>query len=356
MPLLLTAKFVTLSLLLDTLLAFPGFPTHSLRADSTVTAPSDSTAVVDSGSAIVLRFGGDVLLAEHYEFGVGDSVSHAFRQLDLLQTADVSMVNLETPVTTRGSRVEKPFNFRMKPRFLRAFTLAGIDIVNIANNHIHDYGPVGLFDTIRHLDSAGILHVGAGRNRKEAHKPVIVEAKGKRIGFLGYYGGGEAPAATRDSAGVARRDLPLIGKDINALRTKDSVDFIVVNLHWGVEKAEEPEPSQVRFARKVVDAGADAIVGHHPHVLQGIECYKSAVIAYSLGNLVFGGNSRSSYDTGLLEIRLEQDTVLYRFNPVRVREWAATELTGAEGDSVIQLVKHRSRMFPKTIFTTEEIR
>ncbi|MBI4535053.1 MAG: CapA family protein [Ignavibacteriae bacterium] len=319
------------------------------------TAPANSGArrsahADDSSNAIVMRFGGDCLLSEHYERACGEDVSLAFHNFDLFRTADIGMVNLECPVTTRGTKVEKPFNFRMHGRFLDVIKEAGIDIVNLANNHIYDYGKVGLFDTITHLDSVGILHVGAGRNKKEAHRPVVIDERGKRIAFLGYYGGGEAPRATETKAGVARRELKLIKADLSRLKRKDSVDYVVVNLHWGIEKATHPDQEQIKFARTLIDSGADAVIGHHPHVLQGIERYKHGVIAYSLGNLIFGGNSRSSYDTGIFEIRLGSDSTEYDLIPVRIKDWNASVLTGAAADSVVQNVRDLSRGFPKSIF------
>jgi poly-gamma-glutamate synthesis protein (capsule biosynthesis protein) len=297
---------------------------------------------------VVMRFGGDVLLAAHYEEDVGEDMHRAFEGFDLFQTDDLSMVNLEVPVTTRGIRQTKPFTFRMKPAFLDVLTKGGIDVVNIANNHIHDFGREGLFDTIIGLDSAKIAHVGAGRNYEEAHRPFLITIKGRTIGILGYYNGGEAPAATAKSPGVADRELAAISRDIAALKGK--ADFIIVNFHWGVEKDQKPGKIQQAFARSVIDAGADAIIGHHPHVLQGIELYRNKPIAYSLGNLIFGGNGRHTYDTGVFEIRLSSAGAAYRFIPVRVMQWKATLLSGDEGDRLLAEMRKRSSLFSKSIF------
>jgi poly-gamma-glutamate capsule biosynthesis protein CapA/YwtB (metallophosphatase superfamily) len=302
-------------------------------------------------TTVVMRFGGDCLLAEHYVEAVGDSVHHAFADFDLFRSADLAMVNLECPVTTRGKKVPKPFNFRMNPGHLAVLTEAGIDIVNIANNHIYDYGSVGLFDTIEHLDHAGLKYVGAGRNKAEAHRPLILESKGWRIAFFGYYGGPEAPAATISSAGVASRRIGLIEKDVRSIR--QTVEYIVVNLHWGTEKATRPDRDQIKFARRIIESGADAVIGHHPHVLQGIERYKNGVIAYSLGNLVFGGNSRSNYETGIFEITLGRDEISYRFIPVSVKDWRVELADEATAAATMGHVASLSRLFPKTIFHSD---
>ncbi len=315
---------------------------------------SDSTSISHDTSIVVLRFGGDVLLAGHYEDAASDTADLAFENFDILHSADIAMVNLESPVTTRGTKIEKPFNFRTHPRFLNVLTSAGIDIVSLANNHIYDYDSLGLFDTIRDLDSVGILHVGAGRDRSEAHRPVVLKRKGRKIGFLSYYGGSEAPVASQRTPGVAEREIGGIIRDVRSLRARDSADFVIVNLHWGTEKAEQPEGNQVAFAHKLIDAGVDAVIGHHPHVLQGVELYKSGVIVYSLGNLIFGGNSRSSYDTGVFEIRLGTASIEYELIPVRVTNWNASLLQGAEADSLIKHVSDLSRIFPKSIFNLKE--
>jgi poly-gamma-glutamate synthesis protein (capsule biosynthesis protein) len=296
-----------------------------------------------------MRFGGDVLLGGYYEIAAGESLSLAFSRFTLMADADIAMVNLENPVTTRGKKVPKPYNFRMHPGFLRTITDAGIDLVTIANNHVFDYGREGFFDTISYLDSAGIRHVGAGVDRDEAHKPVVMQVRGKRIGFLAYYGGREAPGAGKFSPGVARREPGRVTADILNLKNILRADYVVVNLHWGTEKADTPDLSQQAFARALIDAGADAVIGHHPHVLQGIEAYRSGVIVYSLGNFVFGGNSRDTYNTGVFEICLAADGPSYRFIPVGVREWSAEVLAGADSARVMDTMRRLSKKFTSTI-------
>jgi len=286
------------------------------------------SALSQESDPVVLRFGGDCLLTTHYEWWASSDVTRAFRQLRHLETADVAMVNLESPVTRRGTKREKPFTFRMDPRFLESFTSAGIDLVTIANNHIYDFDSIGLLDTIHNLDSAGIGHVGAGMTKQDARKPALIDVRGTRIAFLAYYNGSEAPNATDSTAGVAERSLPVIREDMMFARTELGADVVVVNLHWGIEKAVLPDPEQVLFARAVIDAGVDVVVGHHPHVLQPIEVYNEGVIAYSLGNLVFGGNSRHTYDTALLEIRITGSTITHSVIPVRVEQYGARFLEG----------------------------
>ncbi len=288
---------------------------------------------------IVIRFGGDCVFSEYYESGVQTDTLRAFRGFDLFKTADVAMVNLECPVTTRGTKMEKPFNFRMKPGFLNPLVDAGIDLVTIANNHIYDYDSTGLFDTMDNLDSAGIRHVGAGRTSTDAHCPVIYEIHGKRLAFLAYYGGGEAPAAGIGTPGVAHRSLTVIREDVVRTKEVEKADFIFVNLHWWVEKEQTPEPDQIAFAHRLIEDGVDVIIGHHPHVLQPVEEYMNGVIAYSLGNLIFGGNSRHTYETALLEIRIQGNEMSHSILPVSVEGWNAKEMRGANARRVVQMIE-----------------
>jgi poly-gamma-glutamate capsule biosynthesis protein CapA/YwtB (metallophosphatase superfamily) len=129
-----------------------------------------------------------------------------------------------------------------------------------------------------------------------------------------------------------------------------------VILHWGTEKAVQPDNGQIQFAHALIDGGADAVIGHHPHVLQGIELYKRGVIAYSLGNLVFGGNSRDTYDTGVFEIALGEPSIQFRFIPVRLSGWHLTMLSGREAEDVRIRMFKLSSIFPHSIFTTKEMR
>jgi len=305
----------------------------------------------DSGK-VVLFFTGDVTLSNHFENHVGDSMEYAFSKLKWFAEADLSMVNLENPLTSRGEPQEKKFTFRAKPEYSKMLKESGIDIVTLANNHIYDFGPVGLDDTVEKLLSENIYFVGAGRTIYEARHPVIFYIKGLRIAYFGYYGThkhSDSHPALEDSSGTALRQLPIIKEDIEKYRTQ--VDYIIVNFHWGIEKAEYPGLDQIQFAHSVIDYGADLIVGHHPHVLQGIEKYKTKIIAYSLGNFIFGGNSRKTYDTAVLKIELEKNRdIKASVIPINVNYWQPEVLDDAKGQSVVKHVKKISEKFGQSIF------
>lgn len=303
-------------------------------------------------SAVVLYFTGDVTLSNHFESHVDNQMDYAFKKLNWFADADISMVNLENPLTSRGTPTEKLFTFRARPDYADILIYGGVDIVTIANNHIYDYGAEGVFDTVENLSKKNIHHVGAGRTINEARHPVIFYIKGHRIAYFAYYGThkhSDSHPAMIDSAGTAPRQLPIIKEDIEKYR--DSVDFIIINFHWGIEKADYPEKDQIDFAHSVIDYGADIIVGHHPHVLQGVELYKGKIIAYSLGNFIFGGNSRISYDTAVLKIEIDtSNKVKAAIIPIEVNYWQPVYMNEAKGKLLIEKVEKLSSKFTQSIF------
>jgi poly-gamma-glutamate capsule biosynthesis protein CapA/YwtB (metallophosphatase superfamily) len=311
--------------------------------------PRDSAASSDSSNNLTLYFAGDCTLANHFEDFIDDRFEYPFQHFKIFSEGDLSMVNLENPVTERTQRVDKEFNFKMNPKYLRVLQEAGIKLVTLANNHIFDYGADGLLETIHFLDSVRIRHVGAGSNLDAAREPAIFDVKGVRLGFLAYFGGGTY-AATGTRAGVAPRFQYMIKTDIQKLKQADKVDYVVVNFHWGKEKALYPEEWQAALAHFTVECGADLVVGHHPHVLQGVEEYKDGIIAYSLGNFLFGGKNRSTYNTVVLKVEIRGAERRTSLLPVRVENWQPSILSGEEGEGVIATVKQRSSRFRETIF------
>lgn len=279
---------------------------------------------VSSDNDITINFAGDTTLAWCFEDAVGDDFSYPFARAPWFGEADVTMVNLENAVAERGYKVPKEFNFRMPPKYLQVLKNGGIDIVNLANNHVWDYSQVGVEDTIAHLDEAGIYHVGGGVSVEDEKKPVILIIKGKNIGFLGYY--------------FLEGNVE---EDVSAL--KQAVDVVIVNFHWGTERSNFPESYQVDLAHRAIDAGADLVIGHHPHVLQGMERYKDGIIAYSLGNFIFGGNSRRQHDTCVFQLIIRDGQKIPALIPVRISEWQPYWLEGEEGRWIIDSIKGYSK-------------
>ena len=311
------------------------------------------SAAQSRDSVLSLLFTGDVLLANHFKDQIKNDYAYAFARADWFKSADLSIINLESPLTTCDSAREKPFVFKAPPEFVKVLQDGGVDLANLANNHIYDYGPCGLLETIRTLKDAGIRYVGAGADFAEAHKPEIFERKGMKIGFLAYYGvraHSESHPAGENDPGTALRRLKLIYRDVRILRPK--VDFLVVIFHWGFEKEHYPKPYQIKFAHRVIDYGADLIVGHHPHVLQGVELYKGKAIVYSLGNFIFGGRYQPHYQTAVLRVELNTRNPQkwrLKFLPVQVDYWQPHLLTTAQGDSVLKHIETYSQIFEQTV-------
>ena len=260
---------------------------------------------------VTLLVAGDVTLGYHYEEFVDRLVASGqaeaaaagwgFDKVALVtERADLFLVNLECPFTRRGEKLPKNFNCRARPELVEALARGGVDVVSLANNHLMDWGEDGLVDTLATLDAARIRHFGAGRRLAEARKPVVLESKGVKVAFLGYFFLGERNIEPREV--IATEAQPGVAghfSDVGAMKTMLEADIraakalaqhVVPFFHWGREGQGQVEPYQIELAHAAIDAGASAVVGSHPHVLQGVELYRGAPIAYSLGNFVFGGN------------------------------------------------------------------
>jgi hypothetical protein len=221
-----------------------------------------------------------------------------------LRAADVAFGNLECAVSTRGAPVPKEFNFRGPPAALRVMArFAGFDVLNLANNHAGDYGTAALLDTVKYVRRFGMTPVGAGRSLDAAAKPRIVERLGLRIAFVGF--SNILPSsffAAPGRAGTQPATTQLI--DAGVRRAGRTADVVIATFHWGVERATTEDARQRAFAASALQAGADAVIGAHPHVLQPIRRTGNRLVAYSLGNFVFGAASSVTARTGILRLKL----------------------------------------------------
>ena len=249
----------------------------------------------DSGACSLL-FAGDIYFSDHvlnaYDRagGIGGVLGEGLRET--IAESDIFMANLEFPFSERGTQAaDKQFTFRVSPSRVSILQEIGPEIVTVANNHALDYGTDALLDTCDTLDSAGILHVGAGKNLEEAKQPQIIEKNGKKIGFLGasrvFPTGGWAAGPSHPGM-FSAYDTASVVQEIQ--KVKKECDYLVVYVHWGIERNTQPEAYQREMGHQYIDAGADLVVGSHPHVLQGIEPYHGKWILYSLGNFVFGSS------------------------------------------------------------------
>jgi poly-gamma-glutamate synthesis protein (capsule biosynthesis protein) len=223
----------------------------------------------------------------------------------VLRAADIAFGNLECAVSTRGAAVPKQFNFRGHPSSLKAVaTYAGFDVLNLANNHTGDYGTRALLDTVQHVRRFGMQAVGAGGSLESAARPRTVTRLGLKIAFVGF--SNILPAefyAGPDRAGTQPATPELIAEGVR--KAKRTADVVVATFHWGVERSTTEDGRQRAFAQIALDAGADAVIGAHPHVLQPIRpAGPRRLVAYSLGNFVFGASSPATARTGILRLKL----------------------------------------------------
>jgi poly-gamma-glutamate synthesis protein (capsule biosynthesis protein) len=266
-----------------------------------------SNAAPAEESLVSIAFVGDVMLADT----PGKLIARGRDPLTafgpLLKQADLRVANLECVVATVGeAEVDKPWTFRAHPRTLK-IVQRHFDAVGLANNHSGDFGPQAFGQMLGLLQAHGIGYFGGGHNLAESHRPLIIERKGLRIALLGYNEFfPRSFEAGLDNPGVAWSEDEQVVLDIRTARRKYSADVVIPVMHWGWEHEPLASARQHALARLMIDAGADAVVGGHPHVNQDVEHYQGKPIVFSLGNFVFDGFDSKPTTTGWL-LQLDVD-------------------------------------------------
>jgi poly-gamma-glutamate capsule biosynthesis protein CapA/YwtB (metallophosphatase superfamily) len=263
------------------------FSLASLPVAVSVSASTTTTTT----KATKLLFGGDVILARGVAAKMGKSGLSPLRELAAkFQAADIAFVNLESPFSDRPQIWQAEMVFRAEPAAIQSLVDAGIDIVSTANNHVRDCGKHGIDFTLDLLAKHRIVAIGTGADENVAYAGTVMERNGVKFGFLGYTFD-QANGNHRDvESCIAMMDVKRMQTSVATLRSAGKADVVIVSMHAGVEYAPKPHKMQIDFARAAIDAGAKLVIGHHPHVVQTFEMYKSGVIFYSLGNLVFDQN------------------------------------------------------------------
>jgi Bacterial capsule synthesis protein PGA_cap/D-alanyl-D-alanine carboxypeptidase len=283
---------------------------------------TQEAATLDEQSGeITLAFAGDV----HFEAHLTRLLARPRQALGpiaaTLRRADLAMLNLESAVTTRGRRDPKEledadnrYHFRTSPRALDVLSAAGVDVVSVANNHVGDYGAVGLGDTLRAARGADVEVIGIGRDEAEALTPFRVTRRGIDLAFLAAdsvfrEGSSDVWAAGPDNAGVAAARRARPAALLGAVRAAAAVDdVVVVYLHWGRERQSCPTQKQRLLGRQLAEAGADVVVGSHSHVLGGAGWSGDTYVGYGLANFVWYHDRQP--DTGVLSLRVDRDGVV----------------------------------------------
>jgi poly-gamma-glutamate capsule biosynthesis protein CapA/YwtB (metallophosphatase superfamily) len=264
---------------------------------ATIASGADSTETVSIVAA------GDVMLGSWVQNVIFENGwDYPFRNIDsILTQADIVFANLEAPFGTKDSAAfEKTYTFQVAPDLVKVLTAGKINVVSVANNHILDFGVEDLFETMTLLNQNNIQYSGAGKNLLEARPPARMEAKGKKIAVACYsLTFPEEFWATDTTAGTCFPFDTFFYDDLRKFKAEN--DLVIVSFHWGGELLQYPKPYQLELAHNAIKVGADLVIGHHPHVVQGIELYRGKMIVYSLGNYIFGSYSESVKESMLLK-------------------------------------------------------
>ena len=303
----------------------------------------DAVKILETDKNITLDFIGDVSLADNwyiapkYDSRGGISGVLDDSMLDEMKSATIMVANSEFTVSNRGTKMKnKTYTFRAKPERLKIYDEMGVDLVSLANNHVYDFGKDAFLNMLDNFEKYEIPHVGAGRNLEEAKKPFFFIINGKSFAFFGTTRAEKnilTPGATKTSEGVFRCYDP--AEAVELIKELDEeVDFVVPLVHFGRENSHELEKVQVDTAKKFIDAGADIIIGHHAHVLQGFEFYKDKLIAYNLGNFLFNDLET---DTMLLQASIDKDGKMeYSVFPALQKNEKTSLVSGAKKSQIIK--------------------
>ncbi len=299
-------------------------------------------------NSVTISLGGDTLLGDHVGNHIDThGVDYPWESVkEIFQKSDLALVNLECTVGTTGEPQDKQYTYRAKPETLEGLVNAGVKGVSLGNNHSLDYGRECFVETLDNLDKYNIKYTGGGRNIEEALKPAIWEINGIKIGFIGF--SRVTPHvdwyATESRAGIVNGYDGNAKNVIQAVKqAKEKVDFLIVSLHWGTELADYPRDNDVIIAKELIDNGADCIMGHHPHVLQGIEFYRDRPIVYSLGNFVFGAKGERTTQTFVFNMEINKDGIINtNIVPGRIRSGQPIISEGEDRENTINLINQLS--------------
>ena len=305
-------------------------------------SPTPSPSPTPSAApAFSVTAGGDVIGGFGVSGVVASMGSGLFKSIaPTFEKSDFGFVNLESPLTTGGdAQGWKDVVIKGNPDLAPAMAASGINVVTHANNHAGDMGDSGLLDSIRYCEQNDIAVVGAGKDLDEAMSGTILKTEdGVKVAFLGFTD--VLPVgypATSSSPGVApgRADISAVKRAVKAAAKK--ADFVIVGWHWNFEYKRAPTYLEESQGHAIIDAGADIIFAHHPHLLDGVEAYNDGLIFYSLGNLVFSGFSGETAETILVRAKVSEDGIDAQLIPVvGGGSGVPSVVKGSQADSILQ--------------------
>lgn len=304
-------------------------------------SPVPAPVLRDENREVSLIAVGDIMMSRTVakKIKAKKDINYPFLKIkDYLKSADLVFANLEAPITAGPDVPTGSMVFHNDPGAEKALAAANISIVSLANNHTPNYGQRGLLDTFKYLKAAGIKYAGAGKDEAEAFAPAVFEARGLKFALLAYNDSDVVPdsyGASSKRAGTALMNLAKMRQAVKAVRPK--VDFVIVSMHSGKEYTETLTKSQTDFAHAAIEAGAELVIGHHPHVVQRVEKYKDKYILYSLGNFVFDQMWSEDTKRGMTAKIIFKKTGVSKieFLPVKIEDYAQPRpLTGQEAEAV----------------------
>ena len=317
-----------------------------------IAPPAPAMETQAAPGEITIAAVGDIMLghrAEPYltKEGPGYPFVHV---LPVLRKAHVVVGNLESPISSRGAAVEnKKFTLRVGPIAVEALKAGGIRVVSLANNHILDFGPLALQDTLAVLGENAILSSGAGRDLDDARAPAVLKVGDRTIAFLSYsltfpiefYASAGRPGTAPGYKDYVKADIQ---------KVRPLADLVVVSFHWGAELMPTAKEYQRELGHLSVDWGADLVLGHHPHILQELELYRGRLIAYSLGNFVFGSESEKASSSIILLCTFKGKTLVrVEAVPLDVNNYRVAYqprvLTGRKAEALLEEINAVSEKF-----------
>jgi poly-gamma-glutamate capsule biosynthesis protein CapA/YwtB (metallophosphatase superfamily) len=325
--------FASLTIIILTAQAVLAPQTKIVTDNNQLTLPVEKIIELEIPDTVTttLMFGGDVMLSRTVNRKSRSYNDYTWPMSQIASTtalADLFIINLESPFTIGGNYniPTGSFSFNADPRSMEALLISGVNVVSLANNHTINQGKKGIEDTIKLLTENKIAFTGAGLNEAQARQPAIVEKNNLTFGFLGYAYPNDYSVATEKRNGIANMDIEKMIADVTKLKVE--VDVVIVMMHAGHEYVNRPNQQQITFAKSAIDAGADIIVGHHPHWVQNIEIYNNKPILYSLGNLVFDQMwSKETQEGAMAEIVfIDQEINSIKILPTIIKDYGQVEL------------------------------
>lgn len=301
-------------------------PKYNFKAQPKLSESKHKTikALPGSEPKITLGFVGDIMLARNIEKKIDEKDDHTYilNQIEPeLKKYDFLFGNLESVISNKGRDIGSKYSFRAPPKNIGVLKQGQFDLVSVANNHSADWTSRAFLDSLGRLKKAGISPCGGGKNKKEAYKPVVKSIDEINIGtFCATNIGPDLFEAQDNSPGFAWSHKKQLLKKIDTAQKEKNLDLIVVSLHFGQEYNQKPSKNQVDLAHSLIDAGADLVVGHHPHVTQPVKTYKDGVIAYSLGNFVFDQLfSEETRNSFILKVQLNHEGQISGIEKKKIR-------------------------------------